>query len=128
MSGSTSEMKVVFFYVAVDLVRLRPARKGVISALFDESNGWRQNGEIALLCAMGGADLDVALAALEDQKVPEDLVYCGLEDGLDNLVLTHLKMEEQVAQQTPWLQVRRTNEGSWISRSMAGKSITEREK
>ena len=73
-------------------------------------------------------ELDVALAALEDQKVPEDLVYCGLEDGLDNLVLTHLEMEEQVAQQTPWLQVRRTNEGSWIFRSMAGKSITEQEK
>ena len=122
MSGSTREMKVVFFYVAVDLVRLGPAREGANSVLFDEANGWRQNGELALLCAMGGADLDLALAALEDQGVPKDLVYCGLEDGLDNLVLTHLEMEEQVAQQTPWLQVRRTVKGSWISRSMAGTS------
>ncbi len=113
----SGELKVIFYYLAVDLEGLQertPPCPALSLATFD---GWHSNEQFAVRCAMAAAEIDEAIQGLLGLGVPEDLLFFGLEDGLDNLVLLHLEKKTEILQETPWLKLRRTEAGSWISRA-----------
>ncbi len=104
-------LKVLFFYLAVHLPPLEAAGLD-LSRTLDPAEGWRHDGAIAALCAMSEGDLIEEGDRLCSADVPATALYLGLEDGLQNGFLQTPTERERL---TPWLEVRRTAAGSWLT-------------
>lgn len=112
MTPDTPEgLKVVFFYLAVHRPPLEAAGLDA-SYTLNPAEGWRHHGAIAVLCAMSEGDLLEEVDRLRSANVPTAALYLGVEDGLQNAFLLAPTERERL---TPWLEVRRTAAGSWLS-------------
>ena len=109
-------LKVLFFYLAVHLPALEATE--LDASTLDPAEGWRHDGAIAVLCAMSEGDLIEEVDRLHFANVPAEALYVGLEDGLRNGFLQTPTEHERL---TPWLEVRRTAAGSWLTHPMSGR-------
>ena len=92
-----TELKVIFYYVAVNLHHCTPAFR---QTLFMDFPGSNATENLAVWCAMGASDLDDLIEKLAAKGKRGELFYLGLEDGLTSSMM-HLPPEPMAF--TSWL-------------------------
>jgi hypothetical protein len=112
----SQEITVIFFYLVVDLRAIRPEQIGVEPFDFSVASGWRVADDLAVLCAMGGEDIDEQIDALLRAGLKRSAFVVDCEDGLANTALPKDDLEGEIEVIAPWLSVRRTHAGSTVFR------------
>ena len=107
-TGKASELKVIFFYVAVNFYRCSPQQKQELLH-FD---GGQHNDKIGVWCAMGAQGLEPLLQKLEEMGEHGELFFVGVEDGM-RFMLPEPQPEPMLL--APWLQGRWQDDGLWLS-------------
>ena len=110
------EIQVSLFYVALDLEQLNAEQRRTLASFQSEKTGWKSTRELLVFCAMDAESLEPELEQMAQLGVPASAVFCGLEDGLDNVMIRHFEEDQQLVQKTEWLQIRRTQRASWLSK------------
>ena len=109
-----SELKLIFYYVVVDLLQLTDAQRATVREYSRRQSSWQEADSIGAICFMAPGDLDPLLQLLEEAEAPPAAVYLGLEDGMQSNC-----MEDDEVWLQPikgWLKLRVTKYATWCSR------------
>ena len=106
-STNPSELKAVFFYIAVNFGRCSESQKAEVLSI----QTGQYNDEIGIWCAMGASDLEPLLRKLETMGERGELFYMGVEDGMAFMV----DEPPESLLLTSWLRGRRQDGELWLS-------------
>ena len=106
--AKTNELKVAFYYVAVNLQQCRPE---LLLQLEELHVGGQKAGNLAIWCAMSPSDLEDLIEKLEPAG-GDELYFLGLWDGLERI---DEESEEETRLYSSWLRGVCRADGLWLS-------------